>query len=458
MKRASSRRSGDSPTPSTLIAGVGEAGLDLFARASRVLPGGVTAAARANPAIGRPLYVRRAQGPFVYDADGRRLIDLCMSNGATLLGHGHGAIRAAIKHAGDLGIACAYDGPAQIELAERLVEQVPAFESLRFTMTGTEATYYAVRVARTYTNRRRVLKFEGHFHGYNDPLAFNFWPPPGLHGSPRVPRAESAGLSGAAPDEVVVLPFNDQKAFRDALSDFGDELAAVIMEPINYDSGAILPTPGFLELVRAETTRRGIVLIFDEILSGYRTGPSCAQGYLGVTPDLAVVGKALGGGVPLSVFGGRRDLMAVVAPLGPAVHTGTYNANLISILAGLAFLDTIADSEFYPRLLHLSDRLHQVLRGAFQSAGLRVRVQGVGARFGLFFGLDPNVEVQAYDEAARADRKMLYGFCREMLGRGVYVNAAWHHGLSAAHTEDEVRRIGDAAEASARALLEANAP
>ena len=439
----------DSPIPATE---------HLFARASRVMPGGVTAAARMSPALGRPLYVSRANGPYVYDAEGRELIDVCMSNGATLLGHGHPAIRAAVATALDLGIACAYDGEPQVALAERLVEQVPAFESVRFTMSGTEATYYAIRVARTYTNRRRVLKFEGHFHGYNDPLAFSFWPPPAPGTWRRIPQPETAGLSAAAVDEIVVLPFNDVPAFRSALSEFGDELAAVIMEPINYDSGAILPAPDFLSAVREETTRLGIVLIFDEILSAYRTGPDCAQGYLGVTPDLAVIGKALGGGVPLSVFGGHRDLMGVVAPLGPAVHTGTYNANLVAILAGLGFLDAIAEPGFYPRLLDLSDGLHRTLRNAFANAELPVRVQGVGARFGMFFGLDPDREVTSYEQAAQMDRAMLYAFCREMLDRGVYVHATWHHGLSAAHTEDLIARIGDAAAASALAVANYKRP
>jgi glutamate-1-semialdehyde 2,1-aminomutase len=424
----------------------------LFARAQRVLPGGVTAAARANPALGRPFYVSRAEGPFVFAADGQRYVDLCMSNGATLLGHGHPNIVAAVRRAAELGFACGYDGEPQVRLAERLVEQIPAFEQVRFTTSGTEATFYALRVARTATGRTGVLKFEGHFHGFNDALAFSFWPPLAGAGPPDAPLAhtETAGLPPDAAAQVVVAPFNDAAAFRRALDQHGNRLAAVILEPINFDAGAILPDPAFLAMVREETARRGIVLIFDEILSGYRTGPSGAQGYLGVTPDLATLGKALGGGLPLSAFGGRRELMDLVAPRGPAVHTGTYNAHLLPILAAHAFLDTIAEEGFYDRLLALHERLARGLRAAFAAAGLPVRVQGVGARFGLYFGLDPEREVTTYREAGRMDKALQQAFCREMAARGVYVAPAWHHGLCAMHTDALVDQIVDRAEQSAR--------
>ncbi|HVC33371.1 MAG TPA: aspartate aminotransferase family protein, partial [Chloroflexota bacterium] len=420
---------------------------ELYERAGKVLPGGVTANARTNAALGQPFYIARGEGAFVFDLDGRRYVDTCMSNGATLLGHGHPAVVSAVKRAADLGFACAYDGEVQVSLAERLVEQIPSFELVRFTTSGTEATFYVTRIARAYTGRTRVLKFEGQFHGFNDPLAFSFWPSPEEGGPPDAPvaRSETAGQPPSAADEIVVAPFNDADAFRRVLARYGDELAAVIMEPISYDVGAILPDRAFLDLVRAETARRGIVLIFDEVLSGYRTGPDCAQGYLGVTPDLSTLGKAIGGGVPLSVFGGRRELMSVVSPLGPAIHTGTYNAHLIPMLAAHAFLDTIAREGFYDHLLGLHERLYAGLRQAFAEAGLPVRVQGVGARCGLYFGLDPRVEVTRYRQAARLDKKMMNAFCREMHRRNVYVNPAWHHGLSALHTAAIVDQIVEAA-------------
>jgi glutamate-1-semialdehyde 2,1-aminomutase len=423
-----------------------------FDRASRVLPGGVTAAARANAALGQPFYVSRAEGAYLYDLDGRAFVDTSTSNGASLLGHGHPRVKAAVQQALDIGIACMYDGEPQVRLAERLCEQIPCYEQLRFTTTGTEATHYVVRIARAYTGRPKVLKFAGHFHGFNDDLAFTF-PAFGDSGD-AVVRPESAGLAPGAADHVVVVPFNDAATFKAAVAEQGDQLAAVVMEPINYDAGAIGPAPGFLELVREETRRRGIVLIFDEILSGYRTGPSGAQGYYGVTPDLSTLGKAIGGGVPLSVFGGSRELMSVVTPLGKAVHTGTYNAHSIPVLAAHAFLDVLEEPDFWEGFLGLHERLYAGLRDAFKRAGLPVRVQGIGARFAFYFGLDPAVEVTTYRQAARFDREMLVRFAREMHGRGIYVNPAWHHGLSCVHTDGLVDQVCEAAEASARAVAD----
>jgi len=278
---------------------IGERTSQMRERARRVLPGGVTAGARANRALGRPFYVERAEGPFVHDPDGRRYIDTCTSNGAVLLGHGHPAVVEAVRRAAEMGFACAYDGEAQVSLAERLVEGVPSFEMVRFTTTGTEATFYAVRIARAYTGKTKVLKFEGHFHGYNDPLAFSMWPDLDASGAAvrPDPQPETDGLPPRTSGEIVVAPFNDAEALAAILDEMGDGLAAVILEPINYDAGAISPSAEFLTFVREETARRGIVLVFDEVLSGYRTGPDCAQGYLGVTPDLSVLGKAVGGGV-----------------------------------------------------------------------------------------------------------------------------------------------------------------
>ncbi|HEY3083415.1 MAG TPA: aspartate aminotransferase family protein [Chloroflexota bacterium] len=422
---------------------------DLYERAQRVLPGGVTAAARVNSALGRPFYVSRAEGPYLYDLDGKRFAETSMSNGASLLGHGHPRVVAAVQRALELGIACMADGEPQVGLAERLVEQVPCLEMVRFTTTGTEATLYTARIARAYTGRPKLLKFAGHFHGFNDHLAFNF---PRVGDAARALRPETEGMTPGAGDGVLLGEFNDLEGTRRRLAEHGHDLAAVVLEPIAYDMGAVPPAPGFLEMLRDETARRGIVLVFDEILSGYRTGPTCAQGHLGVTPDLCTLGKAIGGGVPLSAFGGRRELMGVVTPLGPAAHTGTYNAHLIPVLAAHAFLDAIEEEGFWEHLLGLHARLYAGLDGAFRRAGLPVRVQGIGARFGLYFGLDPDRPVGTYRQAAGLDRPMMDAFGREMLARGVYFNPAWHHGISALHTEALVDEICAAAEASGRAV------
>ncbi|TAK25962.1 MAG: aminotransferase class III-fold pyridoxal phosphate-dependent enzyme [Chloroflexota bacterium] len=423
----------------------------LFRRAERVLPGGVTAAARANPALGQPFYMARGDGAYVVGEDGRRYIETCMSNGGTLLGHGHPAIVAAVREAAARGFVCAYDGEPQVRLAERLVEIIPSFEQVRFTTTGTEATYYTTRIARAYTGRPLIVKFAGHFHGFNDALAFNF-PRGGDTAVVGSPRAETAGMTPGAESGVIVIPFNDPAALTSTLAEHGDRIAAVVMEPINYDAGAIAPFAGYIELARDETRRRGILLVFDEILSGFRTGPGGAQEYLGVTPDLTALGKALAGGIPLSAFGGRRDVMSVVAPLGPAVHTGTYNAHLVPTLAAHAFLDTIAVPGFWPRLLGLHERLTSGLSEAFTRSDLPVRVQCIGARFAMYFGLDSASRVETYAQAAGLDRTMMNAFCREMHARGVYVNPAWHHGISAMHTEADIDAIVAAAGEAARSI------
>jgi glutamate-1-semialdehyde 2,1-aminomutase len=424
--------------------------MEMYDRARKVLPGGVTAAARANAALGHPVYVSRAEGSRLFDLEGRPFLETSMSNGASLLGHGHPRVVGAVQDALARGIACMSDGEAQVSLAERLIEQVPCFEMVRFTTSGTEATHYVVRIARTYTGRPKVLKFEGHFHGFNDDLAFTF-PQAGDPGA-AAPRAETQGMTPGAADGVVVIPCNDPAALRAALDTHGAELAAVVLEPVHYDAGAIRPAPGYLELLREETRKRGIVLIFDEILSSYRTGVDGAQGFYGVTPDLCTLGKAIGGGVPLSVFGGRREIMEVVSPLGRAVHTGTYNAHLIPILAAHAFLDAVGEAGFWDNLLGLHERFWRGLDGAFRRGGLRVRVQWHGARGGLYFGLDPEVEVMTYKQGTRFDKDLMNAFCREMYARGVYVNPAWHHGISAMHSEADVDQIVAAAEEAARAV------
>ncbi len=428
-----------------------------YARARGSLPGGVTAGARANASLGFPFYVSRASGSTVFDIGHRPYIDLVTSNGAALIGHGHPRINEAVTKALHEGMACAYDGPAQIELAEKLCAVIPSFERVRFTTSGTEATFYAIRLARAATGRTRIIKFEGHFHGYNNPLAFSMWPTPDpdISGPLETPRAmpETTGLPPSSIAEVTVVPFNEAEILLKTLDAIGHETAAVILEPINYDAGCVIPVPGYLELVRRETEKRGIVLIFDEILSGFRTGVSGAQGYFGVTPDLSTIGKALGGGVPLSAFGGRADLMAVLSPTGPAIHTGTYNAHLIPIRAGIAFFDVISEPGFYPELLRLSNLLHNELLKAFTTADLPVRVQGLGARFAMYFGLEPDVEVTRYRHAAKYDRILHRAWAREMVKSGVYTTPAWHHGISAAHSEGDIDQIASRAFDAARAVV-----
>jgi len=425
----------------------------LYERAAQVLPGGVTASARLLPGSGRPFYLTRGEGAYVFDTDGRRYIDGLNSHGASLLGHGHPAIVRAVQSVLEMGILCAAEHELQVRLAERLVHLIPCAEQVRFTCSGTETTWHAVRVARAYTGRSHVIRFEGHFHGFNDTLAFSSNPPldqAGPDDTP-LPVGESAGLPPEAGQHVTVVPFNNLPALEQAITRHAGDLAAVILEPINYDCYGILPQPGFLQALRALTRRTGAVLIFDEILSGFRTGPGCAQAYLGVTPDMCTLGKALAGGMPLSAFAGRREIMAYVSPLGPAVHSGTYNAHLTSIAAALAFLDEIAKPDFYPHLQRLGDRLYSGLRDIFAFHALPVWVQGIGARFGLLFGLDS--EPHNYRDVARRNLDLEQRFLRACLRGGLYLHpGSPHHGFSSAHTRADVEEMLSIADDAARQL------
>lgn len=421
-----------------------------YDRAREVLPGGVTAPARINAALGRPVVIARGEGARLYDLDGREYLDFATSFGASLLGHGHPAVKAAIAEALERGILCAHELPEHAEVAARIVELVPSAELVRFTTSGTETTWHAIRTARAYTGKHVVVKFEGHFHGYHDYLGWSAWPPLDQAGPADAPELypESGGIPPELRRYVIVLPFNDLDALERTLRARADQIAAVIVEPINYNSGAILPQPGYLEAMRALTRELGIVLIFDEILSGFRTGPSCAQGHFGVTPDLSTLGKALGGGTALSAFVGSRAVMSAVSPLGGAVHSGTFNAHPIAILAAGAFLDIIRGPDFWPKLDRLGKHFYAGLNDAFERAGLPVWVQGIGNRFCLLFGVDQ--EPTNYRQAARADKALANRFYAAALDEGVYFHPMWHHGFSAVHTLEDIDRALDGIERAAR--------
>jgi glutamate-1-semialdehyde 2,1-aminomutase len=422
----------------------------LYQEAQRHLAGGVSAAARVHAALGRPLMVARGEGGQLYDVDGKAYVDLHTGSGATLLGHGHPAVRRAVQQALEMGIVCAHETPYQGEVAKKLSAIIPSAELIRFTSSGTETTWHAIRTARAYTGRSKVVKFEGHFHGYHDYLGWSSWPPLDQAGPKEAPAAvpESGGIPPELRQFVIVLPWNDAGALERAIARHRDEIAAVIMEPVNYNSGTILPAPGYLQAARQLTRDAGIVLIFDEILSGFRTGPSCMQGHYGVTPDMCTFGKALGGGTVLSAFAGRREVMDAVAPRGRAVHSGTFNAHLIPIMAANAFLDEIARPGFWANLEQLDTALYAGLREAFKRAGLPVWVQALGARFSLLFGLES--EPTTYRQAARHDRELARRFYAAAVEEGAYFHFQWHHGISAMHTMADVERALAAVEAAAR--------
>jgi len=375
---------------------------DLWERARRVMPGGVNASARMNGALNHPLFFARGEGAYLYDVDGHRYIDYCVSHGASLLGHGHPGVAQAVHEALAMGGLLACETEIQVEVAERLLRLFPGMEMLRYACSGTETTWHALRVARAYTNRYGVVKFEGHYHGVNDTVGFSHWPDLDLAGPADRPRPvpDSAGIPPASSELITMLPFNDVDAFERCLRSQADTLAAVIMEPINYDSCGLVPTPEFLRAVRQLTRELGVVLIFDEVLSGFRVGPGPALGNACV-PDMTVLGKAVGGGMPISVFMGSREIMETCTPVGPALNSGTYNAPPVLVIAIRALLDAVSQPGFYAHMDALGERLYAGLREILNQQGIRAWVQGVGARSGLLFGLDE--EPRNYRDVARQD-------------------------------------------------------
>lgn len=418
----------------------------LYAAAQAVLPGGVTASFRVNRAIGRPFYVAHGDGPYVYDLEGRQYVDMCISHGASLLGHNHPSIKAAVAQALDLGIICSYENEHHAALAQRICDLVPCAAMVRFAGSGTETVMHALRLSRTATGRTKIIKFEGHFHGYSDALNYSVSPPLAEAGPVEAPRAypESTGMPGQNGEQLLIVPFNDVEGLERAFALYGKEVAALIMEPVNYDQGCIMPQPGFVQRCRELCDQHGALLFFDEVLTAFRMAPGGAQQYLGVTPDLCVLGKALGAGMPISAIAGKRAVMQHLKPLGASEMSGTYLAHLTSVLAATAALAEYSKPGFYERLDAVGEFFYSGFQEVIVQSGVPVRLQHLGPRFGLYFGM--REAVTNYRQAAQKNRAMELTFIKGCIERGVYFHPSPHHGFSAAHTEADMERVLAAAE------------
>lgn len=425
-------------------------GKDLFGQAADVLAGGVSASMRMNPYLGHPLYLSRAEGPFLFDVDGKRYIDFNLSNGAAMLGHNHPAVREAVSTGLDAGVLTAGETPAHQELARRMVEIIPAAERVRFATVGTEVTVLALRIARHATGRTKYLKFDGHFHGLAEQWLYR------RDGETGAVVPSSGGVPPGGADDVVMVAWNDADAFRAAIQEHGDALAAVICEPVHLNAGYIPPEPGFLEMLRAETSKHGIVLIFDEVLSGFRTSLGGIQAETGVTPDLTTHAKALANGLPLSSLSGRRDLMETLVPTGPVAHSGTYSGQYMSVLAALATIGALSTPGLYDRMNARADRFYRELQAIFDRRDLPVVVQGRGGRFGLYFGRrDP---VTSVAQLANHDHAMNARFNLACVERGLYIHpytragAPGHAGISMVHTDEILNEALEILDVAAKTL------
>jgi glutamate-1-semialdehyde 2,1-aminomutase len=419
----------------------------VFAEAIRVIPGGVNSPVRAFGAVGgTPVFADRGTGARILDADGRELVDLVQSWGALLFGHARPEIVEAARAATGRGTSFGAPTEAEVRLAERIVASVPSIEMVRLVSSGTEAAMSAIRLARGFTGRRGLIKFEGCYHGHSDALlarAGSGVATFGIRGAP--------GVTEGATADTAVVPYNDVEAVEAAFDGQPDDVAAVIVEPVAANMGVVPPIPGFLEGLRAACDRHGALLIFDEVITGFRLGPGGAQDRFGVRPDLTCLGKVVGGGFPLAAFGGRRVVMEQLAPVGPVYQAGTLSGNPVAVAAGLAALDLVAEQPPYPSLLRTAETLASGLAETMKGAGVPVSIPRVESLFSVFFTDGP---VRSFADAEDADHERFARFFHGMLERGVLLPPsgfeAWF--LSAAHEERDVDQILDAAKGAVRDL------
>jgi glutamate-1-semialdehyde 2,1-aminomutase len=424
---------------------IGDRTAALVGQAEDLFPGGVNSPVRAFRSVGRPpLVLARGEGPYVWDVDDRRYLDLVGAWGPAILGHAHPAVVAAVRHAAGDGFALGATHPLEVELGRLITERMPSIERLRFTSSGTEAVMSALRVARAATGRDLVIKFAGAYHGHSDGLLAEAGSGLATQGIPA-----SAGVPDEFAALTIVLPWNDRSEVTAAFEAHPHRIAAVIAEPVIANAGVIPPRPGFLELLRDITHAHASLLVFDEVITGFRLGPGGAQERFGVRPDLTTLGKVIGGGMPVGAYGGRADLMELVAPMGPVYQAGTLSGHPLSMAAGIATLSEL-DAAAYERLERAGEALEAGLSEAATRAHRTVAVTRVGSLTTLFFRSTAPVDGA---EALECDREAFARFFAAMLDRGVLLPPsqfeAWF--LSLAHGESELGMIVDAAEEALRA-------
>jgi glutamate-1-semialdehyde 2,1-aminomutase len=423
---------------------------ELFERAQRHIPGGVNSPVRAFRSVGgTPSFFVKGEGARLWDADGNCVIDYVGSWGPAILGHAHPAVVQAVQEAAARGLSFGAPTEAEIDIADLLCEMLPSLEMVRLVSSGTEATMSAIRLARGYTGRDVLIKFEGCYHGHSDSLLVKAGSGMLTFGHP-----SSGGVPADLAQHTLVLDYNDPAQLADAFAKHGDKIAAVIVEPVAGNMNLIAPKQEFLQTMRDLCTQHGAVLIFDEVMTGFRVGLGCAQGLFGIKPDLTTLGKVIGGGMPVGAFGGRRDIMEKIAPLGPVYQAGTLSGNPVAVAAGLKTLELIRAPGFYEQLGARAKQLTDGLAAAAKSAGVAFSAQSVGGMFGLYFSAACPT---SYAEVMQSDKDAFNVFFHDLLDAGHYLApSAFEAGfVSAAHSEADIQATIAAAAKAFAALAAA---
>ena len=414
----------------------------LFSDAKEVIPGGVNSPVRSFSGVGgTPVYIDRAKGAYLYDADGKQYIDYVGSWGPMIVGHAHQAVLDAVNETATKGLS--FGAPTELEtlMARKICKLVPSIEQIRMVSSGTEATMSAIRLARGYTGRDKIVKFEGCYHGHSDSLLVKAG-----SGALTLGIPSSPGVPAAVAEDTITLTYNDSNSVKQAFAEIGEQIAAIIVEPVAGNMNCIPPVAGFLQTLREVCDQYGTVLIFDEVMTGFRVDKHCAQGLYGVKPDLTTLGKIIGGGMPVGAFGGPHKIMSSLAPVGPVYQAGTLSGNPVAMAAGHKTLELLSASNFHEELAAKTRTLVEGIQAKAIAANIGMSINIVGSMFGLFFTQDDHIST--FEQVMRCDQELFKQFFHGMLQEGIYLApSAFEAGfVSAAHSDEDIAATIAAAE------------